>query len=114
MHIAERGRVANRPEWENPSFYLVLIGDLELGRDRVDQALENYVEADAAKVDEALVSDRIRSVAKWYEDRQRFGEAFALLQKYRLRDPLLFDPTLDRLGKKITELEEKTREVKSQ
>ncbi len=104
--MQERSKQKSRPGWENPAFYLILIGDLELRRDNVDAALTNYMAADAAEVDGPLVSDRIRSVAKWYEDKGELATAFNLLQKNRNRDPLLYDPTLDRLGKRMTELEE--------
>lgn len=104
--MLERGKQKAKPDWENPAFYLILIGDLELRRDNVEAALTNYMAADAAEVDGPLVSDRIRSAAKWYEDKGELQKAFALLQKNRSRDPLLYDPTLDRLGKRMTELEE--------
>lgn len=106
LHMREREQNKARPDWENPSFYLILIGDLELHRGNIDAALKNYLAADEAKVDAGLVCDRLRSAAKWYEDKGELAQAFALLNQHRTRDPLLFDPTLDRLAKRMTENEE--------
>lgn len=72
-------------------------------------ALEHYLEADARKVDAPLVSDRLRSVARWYEDHEQLEDAFKLLTQQRFRDPLLFDPTLDRLAKKMIEREDRKK-----
>ena len=104
-HMEARLAVANRPEWENPYFYTLLIGDVYLGKDDPIQALTAYEEAEMRGVHPSLVSDRYRSVARWYEDRHEYKEAFKLLVKYRARDSLLFDSMLDRIGRTMTDLE---------
>ena len=54
-HIEERLAVADRPEWENPYFYLLLIGDLQLNNGQPDAALATYEEAEQQKVHASLV-----------------------------------------------------------
>lgn len=105
-HMEARLAIQNRREWENPYFYLILIGDLELGRGNVDLALLSYQEAKDRGVYEGLISDRFRSVATWYEDRGQLDQAFAHLKKYRELDTLLFDAQLDRLAREIVRQEE--------
>lgn len=100
-HIAERLAIKDRPEWENPNFYLLLIGDIELARGQYDAALAAYQQAEDAGVERITVSDRYRYVASWYERNGELESAIAVLQQYRDRDPLLFDLVLDRLGKEI-------------
>jgi tetratricopeptide (TPR) repeat protein len=104
-HMESRLGVTNRPEWENPYFYTLLIGDVYLGKDEPIQAISAYEEAEMRGVHPSLVSDRYRSVARWYEDRHEYKNAFDLLVKYRSRDTLLFDSMLDRIGRTMTELE---------
>lgn len=104
-HIDERLRDGKRPEWENPYFHLLAIGDIELSRGKVDQAIANYTEAERQGVDAALISDRYRAVATWYEENNQLKNALDILTKYRDRDPLLFDSMLDRVARKLTEQE---------
>lgn len=101
-HISERLESSDRPEWENPYFYLLNIGDIELSRGNVAAALAAYEEAEREKVEAPLVADRYRAVASWYEERQQFQEALTILTKYRDRDPLIFDSMLDRIARTLT------------
>jgi tetratricopeptide (TPR) repeat protein len=101
-HMEERLALKDRPEWENPYFYLILIGDIELGTDRPEDALKSYLEADSLKVDAYLVADRVRSVAKWYEEKSQWDRAIEILLQHRERDSLLFDSMLDRVNKAKT------------
>ena len=105
-HIDERLSVEDRPEWENPWFYLILISDLQLKRGDVSSAISTLDDARTKKVDASLVADRYRAVAHWYEERGELENSFEVLQKYRDVDPLLFDAILDRLGRKIVAAEE--------
>lgn len=105
-HMNERLAIRNRPEWENPYFYLILIGDIELGTDKPEDALNSYLEADQKEVDKYLVSDRIRSVARWYEEKNEYDKALQVLIKHREKDPLLFDAMLDRINKAKTARED--------
>ena len=105
-HMRERLAVKNRPEWENPYFYYLIIGDIELGRDKVDQALSMYTQAENEGVHSSLISDRYRYVASWYENRNQLDEAMKILKKHRHLDPLLFDSMLDRIAKEIVRREE--------
>ncbi len=102
-HIANRLEVADRPEWENPYFYLLNVGDIELSRGNVDKALAAYEEAEREKVDLPLVADRYRAVASWYEEHGQLEKALEILTKYRDKDPLIFDSMLDRVARELTE-----------
>ncbi|RIL09400.1 MAG: hypothetical protein DCC75_06610 [Proteobacteria bacterium] len=106
QHLEDRLKVKDRPEWENPYFYLILIGDIELGQGKRAEALQNYEEADKRGVDVYLISDRIRSVAYSYEKDGKLAEALQLLEKHRAKDALLFDSMLDRIAKELVEVEE--------
>jgi tetratricopeptide (TPR) repeat protein len=102
-HIANRLEVSDRPEWENPYFYLLNVGDIELNRGKIDAALAMYEEAERQKVDPALVADRYRAVASWYEEHGELTKALEILTKYREKDPLIFDSMLDRVARELTE-----------
>lgn len=106
-HIAYRQTMVDRPSWENPHFYELLIGDLELRRDDLTKALAAYERAERAGIEAGLVSDRYRSVGSWLEQRGRLDEALELLHRYRDRDPLLFDAMLDRIARAVTAAEDK-------
>lgn len=101
-HMQERLAIKNRPEWENPYFYHILIGDIELGTGKVEDALKSYIEADEKGVDAYLVADRFRSVARWYEDNGQLDKAIEVLLAHRAKDPLLFEAMLDRVNKAKT------------
>lgn len=104
-HISERLQTSQRPEWENPYFYLLNVGDIELSRGNVDAAIAAYEEAEREKVESPLVADRYRAVASWYEEHGDLQKAIDTLTKYRERDPLIFDSMLDRIARKLTESE---------
>ncbi len=97
---------ADRPEWENPYFYLILIGDIQLGQNKPVEALSTFEEADNKGVDKYLVSDRIRSTARWYEQHDQLDDAIRVLSKFRDRDDLLFDAMLDRISKELVRRED--------
>ena len=105
-HIANRLEVTDRPEWENPYFYLLNVGDIELSRGNVDKALAAYEEAEREKVDPPLVADRYRAVASWYEEHGQLEKALEILTKYREKDPLIFDSMLDRVARELTKAEQ--------
>ena len=104
-HITNRLEVTDRPEWENPYFYLLNVGDIELNRGNVDKALAAYEEAEREKVELPLVADRYRAVAAWYEEHGQLEKALEILTKYRDKDPLIFDSMLDRVARELTEAE---------
>lgn len=105
-HMQERLSSKNRPDWENPYFYYLLIGDIELGRGQVSKALAAYEFASKNNIHSSLISDRYRFVASWYEARGEYDDAIDILKKHRDLDPLLFDAMLDRIAKHITYLED--------
>ena len=105
-HIANRLEVTDRPEWENPYFYLLNVGDIELNRGAVDKALATYEEAEREKVELPLVADRYRAVASWYEEHGQLEKALEILTKYRDKDPLIFDSMLDRVARELTKSEQ--------
>lgn len=103
-HIEDR-LSSSRPEWENPYFYLLRIGDLKLLMAQPEDALQTFAEAEQHNVDPVLISDRYRTVAHWYLEHGRTQEAFDLLNTHRNRDSLLFDALLDRVGRSLTQTE---------
>lgn len=104
-HMNDRLQIKVRPEWENPYFYELLIGDVYLSQGEIDSALAAYERAEKNGVHTNLVSDRYRAVARWFEDKGELQKAFDTLVKYRDRDSLLFDAMLDRIGRAITDKE---------
>jgi tetratricopeptide (TPR) repeat protein len=102
-HITNRLEVTDRPEWENPYFYLLNVGDIELQRGNAEKALATYEEAEREKVDLPLVADRYRAVASWYEEHGQLENSLEILSKYREKDPLIFDSMLDRVARELTE-----------
>ena len=105
-HMEERLLITERPEWENPYFYLILIGDIQLGQNKPEEALESYEDAEQRQVDQYLISDRIRSLASWYEKNDQLDEAVKVLLKHRDKDSFMFDSMLDRISKEIVKREE--------
>lgn len=101
-HIEDRLETPDRPDWENPYFYLLNIGDIELSRGNIPAALQTYEEAERQKVEQPLVVDRYRAVASWYEEHGRPQDALDILIKYHDKDPLIFDAMLDRIARKMT------------
>lgn len=108
-HISYRRKDPAREEWENPSFYLLFIGDMYLKKAEPQKALDNYQRALDEKVEIELVADRIRSLATWYEEHNQLQDAFNLLENFRAKDPLLFDSALDRVSRKLTAQEDTLR-----
>ncbi|MCB0328606.1 MAG: hypothetical protein KDD70_03050 [Bdellovibrionales bacterium] len=106
QHIASRLEIENRPKWENPYFYNLLIGDLYLKEELIEKALAEYEYAQKQNVSEGLVSDRFRLVANWLAEHDRIEEAIEILNKYRSSDPLLYDLMRDRLARTLVEREE--------
>jgi tetratricopeptide (TPR) repeat protein len=103
-HIAYRLN-AKRPDWENPYFYELKIGDIHLHQSRPKKALEAYLSAWKHGVSDQMVSDRIRAVARWYERSKQLQKSFELLAEYRELDSLLFDSILDRIARQLSEQE---------
>lgn len=102
QHMQDRLNASSRPDWENPYFYMIVIGDIQLEHGSVADALTSYETAEQHGVEAPLVADRYRYVAKWYEDHGELKQAMEFLKKYRDRDPLLFDGMLDRVGRKMS------------
>ncbi len=108
-HIAWRLSLTDRPEWENPSFYQLLIGDLFLNDGRWQEAMARYELAHTAGIDSRLVGDRIRSVGLWLESKGELQQADQVLRTYRALDELLFDMALDRVARALVTHEETTK-----
>ncbi|MDZ4784923.1 MAG: hypothetical protein SGJ02_02490 [bacterium] len=108
-HIEYRLSVIDRPEWENPYFYYLIIGDIRLRQSKVEEALSAYELAEKMKIEPQLVSDRYRFVAGWYEENGELKKAIKVLETYRNRDLLLFDAMLDRLAREIVKKEDETK-----
>lgn len=117
-HMESRLEVTDRPEWENPYFYLILIGDVQLSRGDPTAALTIYEESEskllscqdpeAKKFHETLLSDRYRAVASWFAEHEQLEKALEILRRFRHRDTLIFDAHLDRVARTLTEREQKS------
>lgn len=101
-HVEARLTAEDRPAWENPYFYYLIIGDIRLRQKKVNEALVAYEFAESKKIEPQLISDRFRYVAQWYEKDGQLEKAMEILKKYRDRDPLLFDAVLDRIARELT------------
>ena len=101
-HIEERLGDSARPSWENPYFYLLSIGDIQLAQNNPSAARATYEEAEQKGVEAPLITDRFLALALWYEKQERYKEALDLLSVYRLRDPELLNGTFTRVAKKLT------------
>ncbi len=106
-HIEYRLSVPDRPEWENPWFYLLKIGDLQLQNNDAAGALASYEDAERKGVDRSLVTDRYRHAANFIAERGELAEALQILTNYRDRDPLLIDSMRDRIAREIIEREDR-------
>ena len=109
-HIEYRLSVEDRPEWENPFFYLLIIGDLQLQKGSVDDALASYEEAEKNGVDRSLVADRYRHVGSCLAEQGKLTDALRVLTQYRDRDPLLIDSMRDRIAREIISRDESVKE----
>ena len=105
-HMDYRLEVQDRPEWENPFFYLLLIGDLQLKKGDYEEALKSYEEAEKNGVDRSLVADRYRHAGSCLAEQGRLVEALQVLSRYRDRDPLLIDSMRDRIARELVAREE--------
>jgi tetratricopeptide (TPR) repeat protein len=104
-HMRYRLSLEDRPPWENPYLYLLMIGDLQLNQDKPEEARASYELAEKNKVDTALISDRYRYLATWYDKRGDIDAALKILSTYRDRDDMLFDVMRDRLAKELVKRE---------
>lgn len=91
----------NRPQDENPYFYLILIGDIEVRRGDPEAALSLYEEASTRGVDKRQIGDRYRQMATYYAEKKDYEKAMEVLKKHREEDPLLFDSMLDRFARAL-------------
>jgi tetratricopeptide (TPR) repeat protein len=103
LHITSR--LKKRGVTENPYFYFLLIGDCYLALDQLEEAEKSFLEAQALKIDNALIADRMRQIAAWHEKHDDLEMALNVLEKYRTLDPLLFDLEIDRIHKTFVEAE---------
>lgn len=106
LHMATREKDVHRPKDENPAFYELLIGDTYLEAGRPELAEESYLRADTAAVPKDLVNFKLRHLATWYEEKSQFEPAILLLNKFRDRDPVMFNYDIDRLHKKMLSTED--------
>lgn len=100
-HITERLEIKDRPDWENPHFYMLMIGDILLMQGRDKEALDAYMSAETQGVESQLVADRYRYLGRWYEKNGRYREGIEVLSRFKDRDPLLFDVILDRMSREL-------------
>lgn len=105
-HIADRVASPSRATDENPSFYLVLIGDIELQRGDREAAKAAYATARSEQVGKELVGDRYRLLAESYAKDHRYEDGIAVLKEGRDLDPLLFDIAIDDLHKRSLQEED--------
>jgi tetratricopeptide (TPR) repeat protein len=93
----------------SPYFYYLLIGEAYLKLDQPDQARTAFLEAKEHGTSPALVADKLRQLAGWYEERKRYDEAIAVLHEFRQLDPLMFDSDLDRNHKEQISAEDRNK-----
>lgn len=91
--------------WENPAFYRLKIGDINLLKSLPDGAISEYLAAEKEGVQSESISYRLREVAKWYREHGELDKAFDLLNTYRSRDPLLFNALLDDVARERTRVQ---------
>jgi tetratricopeptide (TPR) repeat protein len=85
----------------NPFFYALKAGDLALELEAPEQAMNYYVLAYERGLSSAHLSDRIRLVARWHEERGEPHCALQLVDRYQALDPLLFHLVADRLSRQM-------------
>lgn len=112
-HRDERLAAADRPDWENPHFYTLLMGDVELRRGNPEAALKLYTQADQEHLSPSLIDDRYRAVATWHLQSEQFDKALEILKAHRARDPLLFDAMLDKVAKRMTKNEDSHMKIRT-
>ena len=91
---------ANSENW-NPFFYALKAGDLALELEAPEQAMDYYVLAYEQGLSSPHLSDRIRLVARWHEERGEPHCALQLVDRYKKLDPLLFHLVADRLSRQM-------------
>ena len=109
-HIAERLSDKGRPEEENPSFYYIFIGDLQLELGKPDDALEAYMKAHEDNVMVEFIIDRVRRISSHYEEKDELDKSLHILNAYRDLDPLLFDWDINRIHRKLVAKEQESSE----
>ncbi|MCB0353025.1 MAG: tetratricopeptide repeat protein [Bdellovibrionales bacterium] len=109
-HIQFRLDFKERPDWENPYFYHLLIGDLYLKENNIEEALSHYQKARSEGVELGLVADRFRQIASFYESEEKFDQAISFLSEHRELDPLLFDLMRDRIAREMVQIEERSKD----
>lgn len=97
-----------KPEWENPFFYYLKIGDIHLRQNHPEKALSAYLTAKEKGIDKLMISDRLRALASWYEKNNQLEQALTLLTTYSELDPVLFNAMLDRIARKLSDQEQLT------
>lgn len=108
LHIKSRLESKSRPDWENPYFYELIIGDIELEKGNFSEAIIRYKIAEDNKVELERISTRILEVGKQQyqlgirnNDNILKKRAIKLLQDNAFRDSELYYWTLDKLVKQI-------------
>jgi|GEM_PF-5920417 len=114
IHMTRRLEDPRRPLEENPYFYFILIGDCYLEIAKFEDAQNAYISAYKNGVEPEIIAFRIRKLAKWLEDQERFEEAMDMLAQYRYLDDLVLDYDIDQLHKKSIEKEERKKTETSQ
>ena len=110
LHLDERLDDPNRPNWENPYFYSVLIGDIYLKQDLPERAKDSYLLAKENRVSNDVIVDRIRSLSRYYAAKGNLEEALSLLKEFRNLEPLMIDFDIDQLHRKIIEKEDAAKQ----
>jgi tetratricopeptide (TPR) repeat protein len=97
---------STKPEWENPFFYYLKIGDIYLRQNQPDKAISAYLTAKQKGIDKLMISDRLRALASWYEKNKQLEQALKLLTTHSELDPILFNAMLDRIARKLSDQEQ--------
>lgn len=105
-HIESRLDNPLRSSWENPYFYLIVIGDVYIEKKEPKKAEITFLKAEKKGVKKPLINDRLLKLASYYEKNHQFSEAIELLDKNIDRDPILFEGYLDKISRYQTTFED--------
>lgn len=87
----------------NPFFYALKAGDLALKLEQPESAMSYYALAHSKGMKQSFLSDRLRLLARWHEERDQPNCALKILDTYLTLDPVLFNLVADRVAKESIE-----------
>ncbi len=98
-HREERQNTKDRPSWENPSFYHLVVVESLLKLNKPEEAEARILLGIKEGVDNALIVDKLRLIAEWYVKNKDLTTAIDFLDKYHHLDEEYIDGIIDGLSK---------------